>query len=423
LHADFLLSGHSVTYSPFGTFTKDPPFHKHWMLLPQSPSRVGTKFHLYTRRSGTDDQILDSLRPATIHASTFNSAKKTVFISHGFTGGIDSPMNKPMKDALLSREDVNVVVVAWYNGSHVAYSQAAANCRLVGAQIAHLIEVLHNEVGLAYSYVHIIGYSLGAHVAGYAGRALRERGHPIARITGLDAAAPLFEHEDDEVRLDKTDAEFVDGIHTSTQKVAIATGIGMIKEVGNIDFYVNGGSRQPGCLDFNDGLQKMLSCSHTRSYELFTESINARERFKGYSCPSYKEFLDGDCTSCPSTGCPAFGYESIKHNGIATGKFYLKTSNDSPYLVDHYKVTFKTGSAPFGDLLAGVIKIKLTGTNATSKEITFNRRTMVKGGLQSFVAGARNIGEPSRVEVSHADLIQTWNLRKIAIQKFGSNIV
>ena len=93
-------------------------------------------------------------------------------------------MNKPMKDALLSREDINVVVVAWYNGSHVAYNQAAANCRLVGVQIAHLIEVLHSEVGLAYSSVHIIGYSLGAHVAGYAGRSLRKRGHQIARITG-----------------------------------------------------------------------------------------------------------------------------------------------------------------------------------------------------------------------------------------------
>ena len=65
-------------------------------------------------------------------------------------------MNKPMKDALLSREDINVAVVAWYNGSHVAYSQAAANCRLVGAQIANVIEVLHNEVGLAYSYVYIV---------------------------------------------------------------------------------------------------------------------------------------------------------------------------------------------------------------------------------------------------------------------------
>ena len=73
--------------------------------------------------------------------------------------------------------------------------------------------------------------------------------------TGLDTAAPLFEHEDNEVRLDKSDAEFVDGIHTNTQRVAIATGIGMAKEVGHIDFYVNGGSRQPGCLDLSNGKQ------------------------------------------------------------------------------------------------------------------------------------------------------------------------
>ena len=72
-------------------------------------------------------------------------------------------------------------------------------------------------------------------------------------MTGLDAAAPLFEHEDLDVRLDESDAEFVDGIHTSTKKVAIATGIGMMKQVGHVDFYVNGGPKQPGCLDPDDG--------------------------------------------------------------------------------------------------------------------------------------------------------------------------
>lgn len=76
----------------------------------------------------------------------------------------------------------------------------------------------------------------------------------------MDAAAPLFEHEDEEVRLDKSDAEFVDGIHTNTQKVAVATGIGMEKEVGHIDFYVNGGSRQPGCLDLDDGINLIGIC-------------------------------------------------------------------------------------------------------------------------------------------------------------------
>ena len=46
---------------------------------------------------------------------------------------------------------------------------------------------------------------------------------------------------------------------------------------------------------------------------------------------------------------------------------------------------------------------------------------MYNGRLQSFVAGVRNIGEPLQVEVSHLDLVQKWNLRKIMIQNFGSN--
>ena len=80
------------------------------------------------------------------------------------------------------------------------------------------------------------------------------------------------------------------------------------------------------------GVQKMLSCSHERSYRLFTESIITGDRFQGYPCADYKEFLRGQCTSCTSNGCPSFGYDSIKHKGKSSGKFYLMTSNDSPYL-------------------------------------------------------------------------------------------
>lgn len=76
----------------------------------------------------------------------------------------------------------------------------------------------------------------------------------------------------------------------------------------------------------------MLSCSHQRSAELFTESINARGHFKGYPCLSYEEFLEGKCTSCPVNGCPLFGYDSIYQKGLTTGRFYLKTSGESPYL-------------------------------------------------------------------------------------------
>lgn len=44
-----------------------------------------------------------------------------------------------MSTDLLKREDVNVIIVDWGNGSLPPYSQAVANIRLVGRMTAILI--------------------------------------------------------------------------------------------------------------------------------------------------------------------------------------------------------------------------------------------------------------------------------------------
>ena len=101
--------------------------------------------------------------------------------------------------------------------------------------------------------MHLIGHSLGAHVAGYAG----ERVEGLGRITGLDPAEPLFQGMPAFVRLDPTDAQFVDVIHTVCPQLSLhnslkphpflqdATSIlmggwGMEDPVGHVDFYPNG---------------------------------------------------------------------------------------------------------------------------------------------------------------------------------------
>jgi pancreatic triacylglycerol lipase len=77
-------------------------------------------------------------------------------------------------------------------------------------QVAELILRLVKQFGMSPAQFHLVGHSLGAHTAGYAG----DRVAGVARITGLDPAEPYFENFHTSVRLDPSDADFVDVIHT-----------------------------------------------------------------------------------------------------------------------------------------------------------------------------------------------------------------
>ena len=59
---------------------------------------------------------------------------------------------------------------------------------------------------------------------------------------GLDPASPLFDGKVNHV-VDYNSGDFVDIIHTN------ALAQGKLVPTGHVDFYVNGGSVQPGCYD------------------------------------------------------------------------------------------------------------------------------------------------------------------------------
>ena len=61
-------------------------------------------------------------------------------------------------------------------------------------------------------------------------------------LTGLDPAGLYFTTVGSDFRLDESDASYVDVIHTD------AGVLGTNRRDGDVDFYPNGGSRQPGCL-------------------------------------------------------------------------------------------------------------------------------------------------------------------------------
>ena len=108
------------------------------------------------------------------------------FIVHGFTQNGQSEWVREMTLELLKNEAMNVIVVDWGLGSSVLnlYDAAAGNTRLVGVQVADLIDVMNWKFQVALKKFHIIGHSLGAQVAGFAGEKLRKGGKIIGRITG-----------------------------------------------------------------------------------------------------------------------------------------------------------------------------------------------------------------------------------------------
>ena len=117
----------------------------------------------------------------------------TMTDSYYCTESITTSWVPELKTELLRREDCNVILVDWPKGAKGSlwnYRQAAGNTRLVGAQTAELIRFLINSSssGSARSTdrFYIVGFSLGAQVAGYAGSYLRARRMRLGRITGKD---------------------------------------------------------------------------------------------------------------------------------------------------------------------------------------------------------------------------------------------
>lgn len=71
------------------------------------------------------------------------------------------------------------------------YREAVANVKMVAGALTKFLEMYHDTGEIPIESVHIVGFSLGAHVAGFAGKSLRP-GLQVPRITGLDPAFPDF---------------------------------------------------------------------------------------------------------------------------------------------------------------------------------------------------------------------------------------
>ena len=65
--------------------------------------------------------------------------------------------------------------------------------------------------------IHLVGHSLGAHVVGFMSKKVQGLGlGKPRRLTGLDPAYPFFELAGQEDRVDRSDADLVQIVHTNS---------------------------------------------------------------------------------------------------------------------------------------------------------------------------------------------------------------
>ncbi|KAL4001449.1 actinin alpha 2/3 [Sarotherodon galilaeus] len=296
----------------------------------------------------------------------FSLSRPTAFVIHGYrpTGAPPIWINH-IVHLLAEQEDMNIIVVDWNKGAaNLNYFTAVTYTREAALNLTGFIMMMEAE-GASLSSVHLIGVSLGAHLAGFVGANLKGK---IGRITGLDPAGPMFTRATPEERLDPSDAMFVDVLHTDMNS------FGLRGAHGHIDFYANGGADQPGCPKTIFSGKSYFVCDHQRSVFLFLCALNRTCTLTGYPCSSYSDFLDARCLQCETfkpASCPVLGYdvspwrETLQQLGQT--KVFFSTTGALPYKKLMYRVDMVTWNQY---LRWGVVYIRLhSGRNVTEARI------------------------------------------------------
>ncbi|KAG9271358.1 phospholipase A1 member A isoform X1 [Astyanax mexicanus] len=318
-----------------------------WLEYKQG-TKVLVQYLLLTRKNADCASLFtqDCLNHTQQHTAYFNSTLNTIVIIHGYRAiGSKPSWVSGLAQALLQQEDVNVVVVDWIYGASFAYNLVVENYKEVSVQISVLINQL-TTYGSTLESFHLIGVSLGAHVAGFVGTLFKGK---LGRITGLDPAGPMFKNADPFDRLDPSDAMFVEAIHTDSDYFGISI------PVGHVDFFLNGGMDQTGCARSRFAsiliyfpVYGYVICDHMRALHVYMSALNGTCALTGIPCSSYEEFLDGRCVSCDETfngTCPQMGL--LKNSGITVSplpkheKVYLLTTSETPFCAHHILIELK----------------------------------------------------------------------------------
>ena len=196
--------------------------------MPESPQNFS--FHL--RRYITSD-IFD-LIPFEPSSDFWSGTEKVVLTIHGW----NSSSGRFSTFSALENEKTKVFALDWRKEStSLNYLKNSQNGRLIARQAVKFLKSALSA-GVKAENIHIIGHSMGAHIASFIAKEFQnhdDHNLKIGRVTGLDPAGPFFENCNKGARLDMSDADLVDIIHTNPGQLPNQ---GIDIPIGHFDYFV-----------------------------------------------------------------------------------------------------------------------------------------------------------------------------------------
>ncbi|XP_011052769.1 PREDICTED: lipase member H-like [Acromyrmex echinatior] len=219
--------------------------------------------------------------------NTYNQMKKdktetTVFI-HGHHRN-----NKTLiyQDIILAYCSQNNSVIAILDWSYLINRDLI----LLSTQIEQIAQITAstfnslNDKGYEIAKWHLIGHSMGVHIAACIGT---YSNFTFSHITGLDPAAVIFYNGFYKgCEMNPTVAHFTDAFYTN--RGALSTE----QNVGNLNIYANSGTApQPGCYSNTSSLMDIHDCSHVKAIQWYANAVRNETKYLATKCEDCMLFL------------------------------------------------------------------------------------------------------------------------------------
>jgi hypothetical protein len=268
---------------------------------------------------------------SSIPTSKFDPSKKTEIFIHGLENArtaADTVLNAYVtnKNSL----NINVAYIEWRNCSDNCNDfKVFENLNSIADTAREILKSCKSQ-GLDIATTHLVGYNMGTNIAGRIGRWFKDsQSVSFSRITGLDPAdymtfGKIFFFLYDVKPLERTDATFVDVIHTNTR----AVGDGKVH--GHVDFYPNGGKSQPGCFKLTLDIDFLWYCGPDRSWRYYAESIGKPNAFISKQCSS-DNFKDSKCQGPVTSPMGYYATPPVPAVFGETLNFFCATNSKEPF--------------------------------------------------------------------------------------------